>query len=56
MFGAVKLTKNADINKCKYSGYDIGFDGKEAFLHPSGGFGNNAMNFGVDKSSFCTCW
>ena len=26
LFGAVSLTKNADIDKYKYSGYDIGFD------------------------------
>ena len=25
LFGAVKLVKYADINKYKYSGYDIGF-------------------------------
>ena len=50
-FGAVKITKNADISKCKYSGYGIGFDGKGAFSHPSGGFGNNAIIFGVDMSS-----
>ena len=26
LFGAVTLTKNADIEKYKYSGYGIGFD------------------------------
>ena len=26
LFGAVTLSKNADIEKCKYSGYGIGFD------------------------------
>ena len=26
LFGAVSLTKNADIDKYKYSGYGIGFD------------------------------
>ena len=26
LFGAVKLTKNSDIEKHKYSGYGIGFD------------------------------
>ena len=26
LFGAVKLTKNKDIDKYKYSGYRIGFD------------------------------
>ena len=28
LFGAVKVTKNADVNKYKHSGYGIGFDGK----------------------------
>ena len=26
LLGAVKLTRNTDIDKCKYSGYGIGFD------------------------------
>ena len=51
MFGAVKLTKNADNDKYKYSGYGIGFDGKGFFLHPSGGTGRNVISFGVDMSS-----
>ena len=28
MFGAVSLTKNADIDQYKYSGYGIGFDSR----------------------------
>ena len=28
LFGAVRLTKNTDIDKYKYSGYGIGFDRK----------------------------
>ena len=51
LFGAVKLTKNADISKYKYYGYGIGFDGKGAFSCPSGGFGNSVIIFGVDMSS-----
>ena len=51
LFGAVKVTENADVNKFKYSGYGIGFDGKEVFSHPSGSFGNNAVIFGVDMTS-----
>ena len=30
-FGAVTLTKNADIDKCRYSGYGIGFDIRSSF-------------------------
>ena len=51
LFGAVKLTKNADIDKYKYFGYGIGFDGKEFYSHPSGGTGRNVINFGADMSS-----
>ena len=52
MFGVVKLTKNADISKYKYSGYGNWFDEKWAFLHPNCRFGNNAIIFGVNMSSF----
>ena len=36
LFRAVKLTKNGDIDKYKYSGHGIGFDSKGTFSHPSG--------------------
>ena len=45
------MTKNDDINKCKYSGYGIGFDRHGFFSHPSGGTGRNIIIFGVDISS-----
>ena len=50
LFGAVTLTKNADIEKYKYSGYGIGFDRRSSFSFPSGGFGQNVLIFGVDMS------
>ena len=50
LFGAVTLTKNADIDKYRYSGYGIGFDRREGFSFPSGGFGQNVLIFGIDKS------
>ena len=43
-------SKNADIDKYKYSGYRIGFDRRGAYLLPSGNFGRNVIIFGVDKS------
>ena len=50
MFGSVKLTKNADVDKYRYSGYGIGFDREISFS-----FGNetgqNVIIFGVDMSS-----
>ena len=45
------LTKNADIEKYKYSGYGIGFDRRLSFSFPGGGFGQNVLIFGVDVSS-----
>ena len=50
MFGAVKLTKNDDIDKYKYSGYGTGFDIQEIFSIGNG-FGCNVIIFGVDMSS-----
>ena len=51
LFGAVKLTKKADIGKYKYSGYGIGFDSRGRFTHPSGGYSRNVISFGADLSS-----
>ena len=51
LFEAVKLTKNADIDKYGYSGYGIGFDRRSSFSFPGGGFGQNIIIFGVDMSS-----
>ena len=50
LFGAVKLTKNSDIDTYKYFGYEIGFDRKGFYSHPSGGTGRNVTIFGVDTS------
>ena len=44
------MTKNADIDKYKYSGYGIGFDRKGEFSF-SNGFGRNCIIFGADMSS-----
>ena len=51
LFGAVNLTKNADIDKYRYSGYGIGFDRRSSFSFPGGGFGQNVLVFGADMSS-----
>ena len=50
MFGAVSLTKNADIDKYKYYGYGIEFDRKGEFSF-SNGFGTNSLILGADMSS-----
>ena len=51
LFGAVKVTKNADIDKYKYSGYGIRFAARGTFLFPSGGLGQNVIISGADMSS-----
>ena len=51
LFGAVTLTKNADIDKYGYSGYGIGFDRRSIFSFSGGGFDQNLLIFGADMSS-----
>ena len=51
LFGAVKVTKNADIVKYEYSGYGIGSDRHGSFSIPGTGLGKNVIIFGVDMSS-----
>ena len=50
LFGAVKLAKNADINKYRYSGYGIRFHRSGTFS-VGNGFDKNVIIFGVDMSS-----
>ena len=50
LFGAVKLTKSIDIDKCEYSGYGIGFDRKGTFSFGNR-FGGSVIILGVDVSS-----
>ena len=49
LFGSVKLTKNADIDKYRYSGYGIGFD-REISFSLGNEIGKNVIIFGVDMS------
>ena len=49
LFGAVTLTKNADIDEYGYSAYRIGSDTRSKF--PGGGFGQKILMFGVDMCS-----
>ena len=51
MFGAVKLTKNADPDKYKYSAYDIGFDSLSQYAFTDGSMGKIVV-FGADMSSY----
>ena len=51
LFDAVTMTKNADFDKYKYSGFRIGFDRTSSFSFPGGGFGQNVLIYGSDMSS-----
>ena len=51
LFGAVSLAKNADIDRYKYSGCEIGFDKHGSFSFPGIGLGRNVIIFCVDMSS-----
>ena len=57
LFGAMQITKNADINKYDYKGYGICFDGRKEFAHvrKRGTFNDttmarNVIIFGVDMT------
>ena len=55
LFGAVKLTENADFDKYGHSGYGIRFLGMEldrhkSFLFPGTGLVKNVIFFVVDMS------
>ena len=50
LFGAVTLTKNADIDEYGYSGYGIGFDRRGSFSFPGGECGQNVLIFLVDMT------
>ena len=51
LIGSVKQSKNVDLNKYKYRGYDTGFDSCLEFLLNRGGVGKNAIIFEPDMSS-----
>ena len=50
LFGAVSLTKNADIDQYKYPGYGIGFDRGGEFSFGNG-LGRNCIIFAADLGS-----
>ena len=52
LFGSVKLAKNADLDKYKYTGYGIGFDSRSEFLFTDGSYEKNVIIFGADMNSF----
>ena len=53
LFGSVKLTKNVDPDKYKYSDYGIGFDSHSEFVLSHGNMGKNAIIFGANMELIC---
>ena len=51
LFGSAKLTKNAHLDKNKYSSYGIGFDTRSEFSFIDRGFVKNVIIFGADMNS-----
>ena len=50
-FGSVKLTKNANLDKYKYSCYGIRFDFRLEFSFTDGSFGKNVFIFGANMGT-----
>ena len=50
LYRSVKLTKNADLDKYKYTGYGIRFDSHTGFLFTDGRCGKNTIIFGAQIS------
>ena len=51
LFGSLKLTKNADLDKYKFTRYGIGFDSFGEYSLHDGSIDKNFIIFGVDMSS-----
>ena len=50
LFGSVKVTKNADLDKYKYSGYGTGFDFRSEVSFTDGSMRKNVIIFGADMN------
>ena len=51
LFESVKLTKNAHLDKYKYTGYGIGFDSRSEILFGAGSYGKHVIIVGAEISS-----
>ena len=52
LFGSLKLTRNAGLDKYTYTSYGIGFDSRSEYLFRDVSYGKNVIIFGADMSSF----
>ena len=53
LFGSVMTTKNADPDKCKYSGYGWGFDSYSEFLFTDGSMGKMSLFMELTWTHLC---
>ena len=53
LFGSVKLTKNADLDEHKYSGYSTGFDSRSEFSFPDGSMRKIIIILGLIWAHLC---
>ena len=53
LFGSVKLTKNADLDEYKNSGYGIGFDSRLEFSIQNGSFGKMLLFLELMSAQLC---
>ena len=51
LFRSINLTKNDNLDKYKYTGYDIEFDSRSEILLRNGSFAKNVIIFRVNMSS-----
>ena len=51
LFESLEPTKNADLDKYKFSSCSIGFDSRLELLFTDGSLGKNVIIFGADMSS-----
>ena len=51
LFGSVELTKNANQDKYKYSGYEMGFDSRSEFSFTDDSVEKNVILFGAEMRS-----
>ena len=49
-FGSLKLTRNPDLDKYKYTGYGTGFDSGSKYLFTDGSYRRNVIIFRADMS------
>ena len=49
--GSVKLTEKVNLDKCKYTGWDVRLDSRLELLFAYGSYGKNVIIFGADMSS-----